>query len=411
MAVPESTLRALPYHEALAGYLKTEEPETWAWFDSAQAQSDYAESLRLQLLKHTYRLEPATQPALFAALEDAKARLGLAIPVTIYQSQQPQQELNASLFFLPGEAHIVLQGPVLQLLDAAELRGLLGHELAHYQLWTEPDRRFLVADRITHAFAADPRAEASHVESARLFRLYTEIYADRGAWRVTADPTPVISGLVKLHTGLAQVDAASYVRQADEVFAKSKVRTEELSHPEAFIRARALRLWAENAPNLDAEIARMIEGEVSLDKLDLIGQSRLTALTLRWLKVFLRPAWFRTDAVRGQVRLLFPDFDFAPEGHEDADLLAALRSVDASVRDYFCYLLLDFAAVDPELEHEPLRAAFALASLLGWDERLESLVVKELKLKKREAQRLRAEAREAEDGAAIADDADGEETP
>ena len=35
--------------------------------------------------------------------------------------------------------------------------------------------------------------------------------------------------------------------------------------------------------------------------------------------------------------------------------------------------------------------AFTLASRLGWDERLESLVVRELKLKKREAQRLRAE--------------------
>jgi hypothetical protein len=43
-----------------------------------------------------------------------------------------------------------------------------------------------------------------------------------------------------------------------------------------------------------------------------------------------------------------------------------------------------------------LQAAFALASRLGWDERLESLVVKELKLKKREAQRLRAESREGD---------------
>jgi hypothetical protein len=407
MAVPESTLRALPYHEALAGYFKTEEPEAWAWFDSAQAQAEHAEALRLELLKQTYRLERDTQATLFAALDEAKTRLGLDIPVTVYQSHHSQQP-NAALCFLPGEAHIVFQGGVLQLLDPKELRGLLGHELAHYRLWTEPDGRYHVTDRLTHAMAADPRAEPSHGESARLMRLYTEIYADRGALLVTGDAAAVVSGLVKMHTGLPQVEAASYLRQAEEVFARSKkIRTDELSHPEAFIRARALMLWSQGVPEIEQEIIRMIEGDTSLDKLDLVGQSRMTALTLRWLRLFLRPAWFRTDPVRGHVKQFFPEFDFAPDGHEDEPLLATLREVDASVRDYFCFLLLDFASVDPELEHEPLRAAFALASALGWDERLESLTVKELKLKKREAQRLRAEARggeAADEKAEVADE-------
>ena len=139
----------------------------------------------------------------------------------------------------------------------------------------------------------------------------------------------------------------------------------------------------------------MIEGTVSLDKLDLLAQHRLTDLTRRWLRSFLRPIWFRTDAVRAQARLFFPEFDFALEGEADLPLLAELRQADESIRDYFLFLLLDFCAVDPDLETEPLRTAFALACELGWDERLEALVVKELKLKKREAQRLRAEARAA----------------
>jgi hypothetical protein len=186
------------------------------------------------------------------------------------------------------------------------------------------------------------------------------------------------------------------VRQAAEIFSRARVKTDGVSHPEAFIRARALMLFAENAPDLDAEIARMIQGERSLDQLDLLGQQRLTTLTRRWLQLYLSPAWFRTEATRGHVRLYFPDFDFAAEGHRDEALLDELRGASASVRDYFCYVLLDFAAADPELETEPLRAAFALASALGWDERLESLVIKELKLKKRDAQKLRAEARAAD---------------
>lgn len=405
MAVADSALLPLPYQDALADYLRAEEPETWAWFDSAQAKAEFAEGLRVDLLRQTYRLTPEAHPELFAALNDALAKLSVHAPVTLYQAQTSNQ-LNATLYHLPGEVHIVFEGAVLQLLNPAELRAVLGHELAHFQLWNDTGR-MLLSERILHAMAIDPRAQPSQIESHRLMRLYTEIYADRGALRVVGDPAVAISTLVKIATGLAQVDAASYVQQAEEIFARAKVRTEGVSHPEAFIRARALMLWAENAPNAEREIARMIEGDRSLDRIDLLGQQRMTALTRRWLQLFLRPAWLRTEAVGGQARLFFPDFDFALDGHRDEVLIEELRDASTSVRDYFCYLLLDFSAVDPELEMEPLKAAFTLASALGWDERLETLAVKELKLKKREAQKLRAEARAATEQAPETGQAEG----
>lgn len=407
MGLSESTLLAPPYLEALALYLQTEEPETWAWFDSTQAQTDYADALRLDLLKQTYRLDAVAHPDLFVALEEAKAKLGVTVPVTIYQSQR-NRELNAALFFLPDEAHIVFEGDVLRLLDPAELRGVLGHELAHFVLWSGSERRFFITDRIMQAMAHEPRAESSHIESARLLRLYTEIFADRGALQVTADPTAVVSGLVKMQTGLAQIDAASYGRQAEEVFAKSKVRTEELSHPEAFIRARATMLWAGDREKIEPEVTRMIEGAPSLDKLDLLGQQRVTRLTRAWLHTYLQPDWIRTDAVRGHARMFFPEFEFKAEVSAEKDSLVELRDAALSVRDYFCFLLLDFCAVDPELELEPLREAFRLAGEFGWDARLESLAVKELKLKKRDVQKLRAEALPKESDA---DSEPVEETP
>lgn len=404
MATLGSHSGVLPYHDALAAYLQNEEPETWAWFASAEAQASYAEALQLDLLKHTYRLDPAAYPELAAAIDDAKTKLALDFPVTVYQSQTNHQ-LNAALYYLPREAHIVLQGDVLQVLDPAELRGVVGHELAHHVLWSAAEARFLIVDRVAQAMANDSRAEPSHIETARLLRLYTEIFADRGALRVTGDPASVISGLIKMQTGLRQVDPASYLRQAEEIFSRAKASTEGISHPETFIRTRALTLWAENGPVADTAISRMIEGEESLDKLDLLGQQRLADLTRRWMQRFLRPTWFRTDAVRGHAKLFFPDFDFVPEERGDNDLLDRLRGASASVRDYFCYLLLDFSAVDPELDLEPMPAAFALASELGWDERLETLVIKELKIKKREAQRWRAEARAQAAKAADATDA------
>ena len=70
-----------------------------------------------------------------------KSRLELNIPLTIYQAQQSSQ-LNAALYYIPGEAHIVLSGPIISLLNDIELRSVLGHELAHYHLWQQENGIF-----------------------------------------------------------------------------------------------------------------------------------------------------------------------------------------------------------------------------------------------------------------------------
>ena len=57
-----SSLEPLPYHRGGVEYLKTQETELWRWFASTQAQADYAESLRGELLKTTYRLDASISP-------------------------------------------------------------------------------------------------------------------------------------------------------------------------------------------------------------------------------------------------------------------------------------------------------------------------------------------------------------
>ena len=90
-------------------------------------------------------------------MNEAKARLQLDIPVTLYQAQN-NPELNAALYFIPGEGHIVFSGPVLTLLNAEELKSVIGHELAHYHLWRREGGDFHIADRLIQAVASDPRA-------------------------------------------------------------------------------------------------------------------------------------------------------------------------------------------------------------------------------------------------------------
>ncbi len=362
--------------------LRRTERALWEWFSSARCREEYAKNVRLELLKSTVRLEREGHAGLYALADRAAAGLSLAAPLALYQSQAAEG-VNASLVHVPGEIHVVFTGPVRTLLAPDELLSVLGHELSHYDLFSLADGEFLTADQVLAAMANHERAHPSHFQTARLFQLYSELQADRGSLRVSGRIEDAVSGLVKVHTGLAEADAAAYFRQAEEIFAGGEARTEGISHPELFIRARALRLWSERGAEAEAEIARMIEGPASIDRLDLTGQERLSALTRRLLGVLLAPAWFRSAPALAHARLFFEDFAPGSPEQEDSLVFDELRACGAGIRDYLCYVLLDFAAVDPDLEEAPLAAAHAAGERLGIDARLEELALKELPLTKK----------------------------
>jgi len=387
---PEYILEPLPYHLELREYLESEERELWNWFASAQAKADYTENLRLELLKSTYRLDADAHPQLYQSVDEVKNRLQLDIPVTLYQAQNSPQ-LNSLLFYIPGQGHIVFFGPILTLLNSEELKSVIGHELAHYHLWERDSGEFHVVDRLIHAVAQDPRASSSHEQTARRYRLYTEIFADRGSFCATDHIDPVVSTLVKLQTGLGQVSAASYLKQAEEIFANGNVATEGISHPEDFIRVRSLKLWQELREDAMVHISAMVEGKSALEDLDLLGQKRLTSATRRLLENLLRPKWFQTPATLGHAKLFFENFQPA---NGDAPSIGDLKSADAKLREYFCYVLLDFAKADPELEELPLAAVLELSRQLEFDAQFEKLAAKELKMRVRDVRKIKEQAAE-----------------
>jgi len=393
-------LQPLPYHAALRDYFKAHERELWEWMSSTQAKLNYTESLRLELLKSTYRLDPENHEALYRSVDEARARLGLAIPVTVYQSQHTPTP-NAALYHIPGEGHIVFSGPLMSLLSPMELTAVIGHELAHYLLWQHDKGDYLIADRLLQTILHDGRAAPSHVQSARWFQLYTEIYCDRGAFLAAGDTNAAISGLVKLETGIPEVSATSYLKQAGEIFQNSKVSTEQLTHPEAFIRARALALWVEKREGANDEMVSMVEGSPGLDDYDLLRQAKLTADTRAALERFLAPKWFQTDPVLGHARMFFEDFKPLRQEKEgvgsfeaDADDLVARAATDKQLRNYLCYLLLDFVVADPELNDTPFAAALQFSNRLGIESDFERVASKELKVKARDLARIKKEAPE-----------------
>ncbi|NEX93426.1 M48 family metalloprotease [Caulobacter sp. 17J65-9] len=363
-------LRPLPYHLRLVEHLKRAEPEVWRWASSYAVQEQHVQAMRAGLLRETYRLTSESHAQAYAALATVTTKLEIDAPATLYQAGG--ESMNAALFYLPGEVHVVLYGPVLEKLSAEEFIALLGHELSHYRLWAMDGGDYHTASRILDHTLADPGAAASHVNTARLFGLYTEVFADRGAAFVSGAAGPSISTLVKVQTGAANVDAAAYLAQAEELEQADPSLSQAVSHPEIFIRAQAADKWTRGEAGLDAWLRKRLQGPLSMAKLDLIDQGELERLTRRLIARFVEQEPMRSELVMSQVRRYFPDWS-ATEATLDLATVTP-ETADDSARDYLGFVMLDLALADPDLrDHALVEAARAVRTLGRSDAFLEAL--------------------------------------
>lgn len=373
-------LTALSYHQKVKEHFK-QQTKTWDYFAQAKRKEEQLVQFKTELLKNTYKFDPATETFIYDKIAIAKEKLDLqSLSVTVYQAQYTD-ELNASIVYLNNEAHIVFSGPVTKLLDEEELLSVLAHELTHIKLYSMLEGDLEVADRIITAIANNYNSEAAYFETARLFRLYTEIFCDRGAYSVLEKTAPVITSLVKVSTGLEKVNAESYLKQADEIFAaESQLKTAGISHPENFIRAKALQLWHEKKVIAEEEIINMMEGISNLDQLDIFRQKELTQLTKDFLQLFLKPKWFQSTMVISQAKQYFPDFVWDEKAVLGEKIIEKIRTAHPSIKDYLGYILLDFAMVDASLEEIPSGWAFQFAEDVQLKETFDPIIKKELKL-------------------------------
>ncbi|MBL8855759.1 MAG: hypothetical protein JNK57_17455 [Planctomycetaceae bacterium] len=384
-------LAPLPFHLQLTEFLREQDPEIWSWFRQDATRSESSEALKFELLKTTYRVDQETQVDLYATAATVAGKLGLDLPLTIYQAHH-SEGLNASLAYIPGELHVVLHGPIAEQLNPVEQESLFGHELTHYRLWDLTDGDILVADRLLAALTFDRSAHAAHWASLRLLRLYNEILCDRGAYQVTEDVEAVVSLLLKLETGVRQVNPAAFLKQADEIFQRGSISSQEVDHPELFIRARAIRLWSELDTKANAPIAEMIEGQPGLDNLDLLGQRQVAQATRQLLEVLFSYPWYCTDATLAHARLFFPDFQ-PPTIEKSPTNSRSLanwpgRIFPDSMADYYGYVLLDFMVADRNLEESALALGLTLAEQIGIKERFVEMLRKEFKLRKNQVDRI-----------------------
>jgi hypothetical protein len=385
MSSPDrSTLSPLPYHHAIVNHLREHESEVWNWAGARLTGSEQRDALRAALLRDTYRIERGAHGDVHGALDTALARLGIDAPATLYQSTG--QEMNASIFYVPGEVHIMLQGPLLERLSPEELLAVLGHELSHYLLWSREQSELLAADRILHDALASGQASASQRETYRRFALHTELFADRGAAIAAGAVGPAISALVKVQTGMATVDADAYLRQALEIEHQEAQASKAYTHPETFIRARALALWWDGAPELQQWLETRLHGTLALDRLDLPDQLRVQEMTRGLIAHFLADERFASEAVLAQVRLMLPDWPGGGNTVAPGEAAAAL-SPDTSataLRTYFSALLVDLALADPDQQDSALLRGGLLARELGIADSYEAQLRRDASMNKRE---------------------------
>lgn len=373
------------YHASVANYLSDNEREVWDWAAARTSLDDQLDSLRAVLLRDTYRLDPQSHGAVHAVLRTAMERLGIHAPATLYQS--PGEQMNASLCFVPGEVHIIVQGPLLERLAQQELLAVFGHELAHHVLWSSDGGRFLVAERILADALAAPGTSPSLRETYRRYSLYTELYADRGGVIACGAVGPAISSLVKVVTGIGTVDAEAYLRQAREIESSEKSASDARSHPETFIRARALELWHADAGALAPWLRVRLHGPLALDNLDLPGQVQLQRLTREFLSYYLAGTGLASDTVLAQIRTLFPDWR-DDEPHSGLQAFAPDR-IDEGVRDYLNALMLDLALVDIDQQETALIRAGIVANQLGSLDGLQHNLRRDAGFSKRELDRFK----------------------
>jgi hypothetical protein len=207
-------------------------------------------SQRHSALSDRVRLEPSSAPALFEALDQARALFGMQQSFEVYQDLGA---VNASMIASDRGPLLTLQGPVLEVFSPPELRGLLGHELAHFVCHSGPDAPYRQENRVSLEWAACTPIEDDEREkllTACALSVAQEVTADRFELLINGSLETYLTATLKFSTELGDAvlrhDPEVLLRQVRDALKESVGDVDRSStHPERHLRVRAAEIFTE----------------------------------------------------------------------------------------------------------------------------------------------------------------------
>lgn len=195
-----------------------------------------------QLLHSAYLITPQNAPQVYAQAQSCVNRLRPG-PVEFYIV--PERVLNAYTFGLSQPNVVVLYSPMLEVMDADELRFVIGHELGHVAL------KHTWLNTLLGGMGGVPVSFAAAVVLTLLFRWWNracEYSADRAGLLACGNLTKSISALAQLAVGdintQAELARALRLIEQEESSAAGEVTELLSSHPLILKRINELRKWA-----------------------------------------------------------------------------------------------------------------------------------------------------------------------
>ncbi|MBN1955303.1 MAG: M48 family metallopeptidase [Anaerolineae bacterium] len=200
------------------------------------------------LLEKAYPVTPQNNSALAALVQESVDRLQPG-PVQVFVAAS--REMNAYTFGLSSPKVVVLQFPILEAMDADEIRFILGHELGHVSLghtWL---------NSLVGGMAGIPSPFAASIVLNIAFLWWNracEFSADRAGMLACGNPRKAISALVKLEAG-AGAEVMSK-KKLEQVVARIEAEDDHFlsglgevlgTHPMTVRRIEELRRYATTA--------------------------------------------------------------------------------------------------------------------------------------------------------------------
>lgn len=368
------------YHKRILEIFKSND-KMWAFFSNPKKRTNDIIEYKQELLKNTYKYTKETHAVLYANIVKIQQKIGLQnLNITAFQSQG-FENANAGIVVFENECFLIFSGNIIDIMSPEELETVIAHELAHCLFYKLENGQMEIADTIINAIGNNFNSEPVYLETARRFKLYTEIFCDRIALEVSSNQNAMVSGLLKITTHTQNLDVSEYLKQIDEILTlEPNSKTNQNTHPEIYIRAKAINLWYKKEEKASEIIDKLVDNHPHLDKLDLLQQKRLNELTFVIIHLLLKPNWMKTTLTLSHAKQFKSDFVQDKSAVINQELIEQVLSWHDSVHEYLCYVLFDFCKVDSVIEIPAIGWCLQFSEDLQMKDIFKKIITRELKL-------------------------------